>query len=94
MPFLDGLPAPATDERRLVAHPRDAVPLEDGAADGRARTVVAIGPEGGWIDRELASLEGLGFQRVQLGEAVLRVETAVTSILSQLALLRRLGARR
>lgn len=50
-----------------------AVAAEPGAApdDGRARTV-AIGPEGGWTDRELGLAGGL----VSLGPSVLRVETA------------------
>ena len=50
-----------------------AVAAEPGgpADDGSAR-VVAIGPEGGWSERELAAAAGL----VSLGPTVLRVETA------------------
>ena len=51
---------------------------------------LAIGPEGGWIDRELASLAGLGFRAVRLGAAVLRADTAVAALLAQIDLLRRL----
>ncbi|HUS65687.1 MAG TPA: RsmE family RNA methyltransferase, partial [Kofleriaceae bacterium] len=54
------------------------------------RTIVAIGPEGGWIDRELETFERLGFSAVSLGAAVLRVESAVAATLAQLTLLRRL----
>ena len=50
-----------------------AVAAEPGAPpdDGSARTV-AIGPEGGWTERELGLAGGL----VSLGSSVLRVETA------------------
>jgi 16S rRNA (uracil1498-N3)-methyltransferase len=51
----------------------DAVVAEPG---GRAMTaadrVIAIGPEGGWSERELAGAR----DRITLGESVLRVETA------------------
>lgn len=51
----------------------DAVAGEPGDSpdDGTGRTV-AIGPEGGWTERELAAAAG----RVSFGPTVLRVETA------------------
>jgi RsmE family RNA methyltransferase len=51
---------------------------------------LAIGPDGGWIDREIASFSELGFAPVSIGSAVLRVEAAVAALLSEVALLRRL----
>jgi RsmE family RNA methyltransferase len=51
----------------------------------------AIGPEGGWIDRELASLMGLGFVPVAVSKSTLRVESAVAAVLSGLELLGRLA---
>jgi RsmE family RNA methyltransferase len=73
---------------RLVAHP-SAPPIE--AAVTRAEpTVLAIGPEGGWIDRELETLVARGFTPVSLGTPILRVEAAVASALGQLLLLQRL----
>jgi hypothetical protein len=50
---------------------------------------IAIGPEGGWIDRELETFQEAGFQPVRLGPWILRVETAVTAALAQIELLRR-----
>jgi 16S rRNA (uracil1498-N3)-methyltransferase len=35
-----------------------------------------IGPEGGWTDRELSTAVTAGFQRVSLGTAILKAETA------------------
>ena len=44
----------------------------DGDPVSAAHGCIAIGPEGGWSDRELDSTAG----RVSLGETVLRAETA------------------
>jgi len=45
---------------------------------------LAIGPEGGWIPYEIDLLNKSGLQPVQLGERILRVETAVTALLARL----------
>jgi len=45
---------------------------------------LAIGPEGGFIAEEIASLAKVGFQPVVLGPRILRVETAVAAILGRL----------
>ena len=75
---------------RLVAHP-SAPPIEQVIARVEP-TVLAIGPEGGWIDRELETLVARGFTPVSLGAPILRVEAAVASALGQLGLLQRLRA--
>jgi RsmE family RNA methyltransferase len=80
----------ARHDVRLLAHP-GGVPIERAARDGR--TVIAIGPEGGWIEREVATFVARGFTPVSLGSAILRVETAVAAALGQLVLIERLRAR-
>jgi 16S rRNA (uracil1498-N3)-methyltransferase len=45
---------------------------------------LAIGPEGGWIDDELASGRASGFVEASLGENILRTETAVIASLAVL----------
>jgi RsmE family RNA methyltransferase len=45
---------------------------------------LAIGPEGGWIPYEVDLLNKAGLQPVQLGDRILRVETAVTALLARL----------
>lgn len=75
---------------RLVAHP-GAPPLESAVRD--AGHVIAIGPEGGWIDRELETFVARGFRPVSLGPAILRVETALAVALGQLGMLTRLRER-
>lgn len=83
---------PGPPATKLIAHP-GAPPLEVVLA-GRAADPVAlaIGPEGGWIDRELDTFVARGFAPVSLGAPILRVEAAVAAALGQLLLLRRLAA--
>lgn len=71
----------------LVAHP-GAPPIELAYRSGPA--IVAIGPEGGWIQRELDTFVERGFTPVSLGAPILRVEAAVATVLAQLALLARM----
>ncbi len=87
--------ATAPSTRRLLAHPEATQYVEEAASGHSERvTVVAIGPEGGWIAPELASFTALGFVPVKLGRGVLRVEAAVTATLAQLELWRRVSARK
>jgi 16S rRNA (uracil1498-N3)-methyltransferase len=81
-PFVeDELPSIARDSLALVAHPRagDECPRHAGA-----KVTLAIGPEGGFIEEEIASLVRAGFTPVTLGARVLRVETAVAALLGRL----------
>ena len=47
-----------------------------GGADPGAAVTIAVGPEGGLDDSELAALDAGGFRRASLGASVLRFETA------------------
>jgi len=51
-----------------------------------APTLVAIGPEGGLLRREVDSFLGKGFLAVNLGSRLLRVETAVSAVLGRLSI--------
>ncbi|HUH05542.1 MAG TPA: RsmE family RNA methyltransferase [Kofleriaceae bacterium] len=92
MPFLrESLPARlGADAVALLAHPREAVAIETAVPSGSAAVVLAIGPEGGWIEREVASFRERGFTPVSLDAHVLRVEAAIAAALAQLGLLSRL----
>lgn len=78
-----GTGRPAT---RLIAHPGapaiESVPLTWPLA-------IAIGPEGGWIERELETFVARGFTPVSLGAPILRVEAALAALLGQLLILER-----
>lgn len=50
--------------------------------NGAHAAALAIGPEGGWTDEELACARSSGFHEASLGPLILRTETAVISALS------------
>jgi RsmE family RNA methyltransferase len=75
-----------------VLHPAPAAtPIEHALLPGDPSPVVAaIGPEGGWIERELATFVDRGYRVVELGRPILRVEAAIAALLGQITLLARL----
>ncbi len=81
-PFVeDRLPAIAQGTLGLVGHPGNHPPCPRALTEP---VTLAIGPEGGWIPYEVDLLAKAGLQPVQLGERILRVETAVTALLARL----------
>ena len=79
---------------RVIAHPPlpGTVPTPSGTVPTVSGTlptptgtvpVFAIGPEGGWTDREVALLEVEGFVRHSLGPRILKTETATIALLSR-----------
>jgi RsmE family RNA methyltransferase len=81
-PFVeDQLPGIAAGSLGLVGHPGD-FPACPRAVE--QAVTLAIGPEGGWIPYEVDKLREAGLQPVQLGERILRVETAVPALLARL----------
>jgi RsmE family RNA methyltransferase len=81
-PFVeDRLASLVADTLGLVGHPGDYPPCP---RDVQQPVTLAIGPEGGWIPYEIDLLGKAGLAPVQLGERILRVETAVTALLARL----------
>ncbi|CEG54020.1 16S rRNA (uracil(1498)-N(3))-methyltransferase [Stutzerimonas kunmingensis] len=81
-PFVeDRLPQLAADTLGLVGHPGDFPHCPRAVTQP---VTLAIGPEGGWIPYEVDKLAAAGLQPVQLGERILRVETAVSALLARL----------
>ncbi|WP_207849185.1 MULTISPECIES: 16S rRNA (uracil(1498)-N(3))-methyltransferase [unclassified Pseudomonas] len=81
-PFVeDRLPAITEGTLGLVGHPGNYPPCPRALSEP---VTLAIGPEGGWIPYEIDLLGKSGLQPVQLGERILRVETAVTALLARL----------
>jgi len=78
--------------RRLVAHPGSgrsfraaltpAPGLKTRPPYGQERVLVAIGPEGGWNEFELALLERHGFEPADVGSRILTTTTACIAALS------------
>jgi RsmE family RNA methyltransferase len=82
-PFVeDELDALFPGTLRLIAHPGPgSVPAP---AAGRARPLLAVGPEGGWTDYEVKMLVARGFRLFSLGERTLRTDTACIALISVL----------
>lgn len=81
-PFVeDELPALASGQRALIAHPYEALPCP---APELTPTLLAIGPEGGFIPYEVAKLQEAGLTSIHIGQRILRVETAIPALLSRL----------
>ena len=81
-PFVeDRLPQLAADTLGLVGHPGDFPHCPRAVTQP---VTLAIGPEGGWIPYEVDKLAAAGLRPVQLGERILRVETAVPALLARL----------
>lgn len=70
---------------RLIAHPRDQTPLDvirlsEFTSESPQPTVIGIGPEGGFTDDEVELAIQHGWRCVDLGERILRTETAAIAI--------------
>lgn len=78
---LAGLLPQTEDALRLIAHPGgEALTIERLA--GESPLTVAIGPEGGFSDREIEQAAAAGWRIVSLGPRILRVETAAALVAS------------
>ncbi|MDO3382624.1 16S rRNA (uracil(1498)-N(3))-methyltransferase [Gilvimarinus algae] len=82
-PFIeDELTEHVATRQALIAHPYASKPCPHGQT---APCVLAIGPEGGFLDQEIEAFSERGFTGVTLGERILRVETAVPYLLGRLS---------
>ena len=82
-PFVeDELPSICKNHQyNWVAHPYHAQPCPPSSNE---KTLIAIGPEGGFIPYEIEKFNAAGISSIHLGERILKVETAVPAILSRL----------
>jgi RsmE family RNA methyltransferase len=60
---------------KWIAHPASANKAD--FATDKSSSVIAIGPEGGWIDYEIKKFNDLGFRTFDLGPRILKVESAI-----------------
>jgi RsmE family RNA methyltransferase len=81
-PFVRGELSDSIDgELALLAHPQGAM---EAPRNVKQPVVLAIGPEGGFIEREVETFREIGFTPVSLGARILRVETAVAFFVGRL----------
>ena len=80
-PFVREELAQAVDGRlALVADPGGETPCPRVVTQP---VTLAIGPEGGFIDRELEAFRDIGFTAISLGKRILRVETALAYLIGR-----------
>lgn len=74
------------EELKLLLSERQDAPALRTLLEGQksSNAVIAIGPEGGWADKELELATQSGFNQVSLGNLILRTETAVVAALANL----------
>jgi len=83
-PFVeDELPSLLSDKLGLLAHPY----AEQGPPQSvQQNSLLAIGPEGGFIPYECEKLIAAGMQSFSLGPRILKTETAVSTLIGRLFL--------
>ena len=74
--------------RRGYPHVADhsGSPLRELDLSSPCATRIAVGPEGGLTDSELAAARAAGWKTVSLGPRILRVETAAVALAAAIAL--------
>lgn len=83
-PFVkEELPKISKKSICITAHPSG---FEKCPSRVNSKTTLVIGPEGGLIKKEVDTLEGIGFSTCHMGKRILKVETAVTALISRLLL--------
>ena len=73
--------------QKWIAHLGNFKTLKATPLQHTSPVVIAIGPEGGWLDPEMEHFRQKGFHPFILGKTIHRVENAVCAVLSQLELL-------
>jgi 16S rRNA (uracil1498-N3)-methyltransferase len=81
-PFVeDEVPSLIATSTALVAHPGSKRECPRGV---QGHVSLVIGPEGGFIDYEVQKLEAAGFEPVALSARILKVETAVATLIGRI----------
>jgi len=89
-PFLEDFVPTIADSysKMLVADPGADIKMQHlGDFEYGGRVLLAVGPEGGWVDFEIEKFVEQFFVPVSLGKRILRTDTAVVALLSQLMVL-------
>ena len=69
-----------TADHRWIAHPGGSREWAKASIDRGARIVVAVGPEGGFTEREVDTARSAGWEPIHLTATILRVETAALAL--------------
>lgn len=93
-PFVeDYLPGIVPEyDSAICAHPTGNMKLSEAITGGEGRVMLAIGPEGGWIDYEVEKFQEQQFACCTIGDRILKVDTAVIALHSQITALREIAS--
>jgi 16S rRNA (uracil1498-N3)-methyltransferase len=85
--FEEAVLQPGSDTQKMIFWEEESTTsirqtLRDARFEGMTNVAVVVGPEGGFTADEVAMAVGKGFVSVSLGSQVLKVDTAVVTILS------------
>jgi len=80
-------------DNAICAHPTGNMKLSDAITGGKGRVLLAIGPEGGWIDYEVEKFQEKKFACCTIGDRILKVDTAVIALHAQITALRGIASR-
>lgn len=81
-PFVeDQLPSLCAGNQCYIAHP---AAISTPPTNLTTPSIVAVGPEGGFIEYEVDMLAERGFEPIRLGERILRVETAIPTLVGRM----------
>jgi 16S rRNA (uracil1498-N3)-methyltransferase len=82
-PLAAGEFFPAADPKiaRWLAHP-GGVSVDSARRD--RKMIAAIGPEGGWTEQEVSTAQACGFELVDCGARIYRIETAAAFVAARL----------
>lgn len=72
-------------ELRLAAHP-GGLELSSLDSTAPASTMIAVGPEGGFTEEEIAVARDCNWEVVDLGTRILRIETAAVALVARLTM--------
>ena len=69
----------------ILAEPSGQFRIAETVTQDKVPSIIAIGPEGGWIQREIDTFKDKGFHDCRLNMPVLRVEHAIAAVYAQVA---------
>lgn len=65
-----------SDARIILSEVEEELTLKDAVPGDASSLLLAVGPEGGWTEQELAAFREAGWKSASLGQSILRAETA------------------
>ncbi len=78
---------------KILAHPQAEHTLSSVIKTSKGKVIMAVGPEGGWIDYEVEKFRQQGFFCCSMGQRILKVDTATVALHSRISAVREMIAK-